>query len=719
MSRDMIYAAVSPHPPAPSPTGGAGESSRQIGKGEQPDEANLPAARRSRWRGYRALWPMALLLAGETAAIALFAPPGPGDVRPGSLALALAVLMAGLLPALLRPTPITNLVGCSAVVLASVLWRAFDTGSGAPTFAELGQALARGEIRLALLNVALLAPLTLHLAARFPRRGPIGGPVLAGYYALIAGIALATFALPPQLRQGSLVALAVAAYTGFGLADYQLLRAIRSARPDQLRAAQQARLLLLLLILTEAPLLLLPISGYISLFIPYEVAISAQILLPLGITYVIMRQDLFGLDTAMRRALDYALVSFGLLIVYFGLTALLTQLTGSLGGRWGFGATVLSVVAAAATFTPLLQASQRLIDRVLYPERLRFAQAIDMARAALAHVVQRESAIRLLTDDLPRQIGAAWAEIALRPSFGQPAAAGQPGVWSTLLTVGGQPIGQYWLGPRSSAPGYAADERKQLQALVQQAALALAYADTFDNLARLNDELEERVAIRTEHVVAQQRELAAFEERQRLARDLHDSVKQTLFSLGIGLRAVRGRLRADPDAALAFLEQQEQAAIQAQVEMGELLAQLRTPASGTGDVVLLLAEQAAWLARQHGMHITQRLPPALVLPEPLPRELAQVAREALLNVLRHSGTTAADLGLAAEGGQLRLTVADAGRGFDPSRPSQGHGLRSMRERVALLGGTFEVRTAPGEGTTICVQISLESRAPHPQARSAS
>lgn len=685
---------------------------RKTPSAASPDEtavldSKAPKSQR-RWReSYQALWPILVLLLVEVLAIVFLAPLRISEMPTEPLALALAILPIGLMPALLRPSAATSIVGCLVVVLANViLWESYALIS-VPTFNELAPALANNDIRLGLLNMVLLAPLTLHLVVRFPEHRSMSGWVIAAYYALVIGITLLTFVLSVPLRQVTLVILLIAIYAGFGVAGYQLLQTIRSTRPTHPRSVQQARLLLLILILAEAPLLLLPLSSYISLFIPYQVITSAQILLPIGVAYIIMRQDLFGIDAAMRRALDYATVSFGLLVIYFGLTAFLTQLSSSVGGTWGFVATILSVVTAAAAFTPLRQMAQRLIDQIFYPERLRFTQTISMARTTLARVVQREAVIQLLTDDLPQQLGAAWADLVLRLSFHQPDAATQSGVWSTLMTVGGQPIGHYWLGPRSSGLRYAADEQEQLQGLLQQAALALAYADTFDTLVQLNDELEERVAIRTEHVVAQQRELAAFEERQRLARDLHDSVKQALFSLGIGMRTARNRIHNDPDGTILLLKQHEQTAIEAQSELGDLLSHLRTPATRTADLVVLLAQHAIWFAQQHGMNITQEMPHALVLQEPLPRELAQLAREALHNVLRHSGTNASHLTLEVDQNQLILTITDYGCGFDASSPSLGHGLKNMRERVALLGGILQIHSEQGKGTTIWVRVGLE------------
>jgi signal transduction histidine kinase len=260
------------------------------------------------------------------------------------------------------------------------------------------------------------------------------------------------------------------------------------------------------------------------------------------------------------------------------------------------------------------------------------------------------------------------------------------------------------MGLRRSGLPFAADEQAQLDALLRQAALALAYAEMVEALSTLNRELEERVEARTAQVLAQQRELITMEERQRLARDLHDSVKQTLFSLGLGVRAVRGLIRSNPAAAHESLYEQEQAVFQAQVEMGALLAQLRAPPHGPIDLARALAEHCAGLERSHALAVSLDIPPALRLPERPASELLRVAREALHNVIKHSGGASAKLRLAVEGAAIVVEVRDSGCGFDPAAAPGGMGLRGMGERVAALGGSLDLRSAPGRGTTVLARI---------------
>jgi signal transduction histidine kinase len=318
---------------------------------------------------------------------------------------------------------------------------------------------------------------------------------------------------------------------------------------------------------------------------------------------------------------------------------------------------------------------------------------------------------------LPRQLGASGATLALAPAPETPGPI-EP-AWNAALVVGGTTLGRYWLGPRRTGARYDADEQAQLQALVQQAALALAYAEAFDALDALNRDLEQRVAERTAQALQQQRVLAIVEERQRLARALHDSVTQTLFSISLGARAIRGLLRCDATAATAALSEQEAAAQQALAEMRSLLAQLRGPTTDRTtnldggqdvdqvDLARAISEHCAALERRDDLSVVLELPAALYLPANAARELLHVVREALHNVVKHSGEHAATCMLAVAGTTLLITIADRGKGFEQDHVGDmSFGLRGMRERVAALGGTLEITPTVGAGTVVRARMPL-------------
>ncbi len=322
---------------------------------------------------------------------------------------------------------------------------------------------------------------------------------------------------------------------------------------------------------------------------------------------------LFGIDRALRRGLAYAVLSLLMLVLYFaltvGLTAELARLSPGLRGP----AALLSLFIAAVAFEPSRRFLQHWVDRFLYPDRLNFQQAVADARLSLTRIVNRDQILQLLSQDLPPRLGAEWASLTLAPQPEVPGQVSSQPAWNAQLIVGGQSLGRYWLGPRRAGPSYDADEQAQLHALAGQAAQALAYAEAIEAMRQLNRELEARVARRTAQVLDQQRSLAAHDERQRLARDLHDFVTQSLFSINLSARALRGLVRRDPEAAITGLSELEQAAQQALSEMRALLAQLRapspelepdgqpgaaSPASAVVDLVALIDEYCTRLAHE-------------------------------------------------------------------------------------------------------------------------
>jgi signal transduction histidine kinase len=214
-------------------------------------------------------------------------------------------------------------------------------------------------------------------------------------------------------------------------------------------------------------------------------------------------------------------------------------------------------------------------------------------------------------------------------------------------------------------------------------------------LQLLRDETESRA-----------REVAVLQERQRLSRELHDSVTQALY--GIALYAEAGsRALADGDLRPATnnLRDIGETTQEALGEMRLLLFELRPP---------LLQEQglaAALRARLQAVEARSGLVTDFVndeqdrLAPDIEQELYRVAQEALNNVLKHAHAAHVRLRLSGKDGRATLEVADDGLGFEPSlRGSDGFGLRGMRERVERLGGTLQITSSPGNGTQVQVEV---------------
>lgn len=657
------------------------------------------------------LWPFGVLLL--EAVLLLRTTPEPFPATPLSLAIAGGVLLSGLLPALIRPSLETRLAAWLAILLASLLVIPFDQRT-VPTASPGSWLLtAPSAIILRLINGGFAITAAYHLATTFPLRGHTEVYGTRKWLALYGTslLILTAFLLSPAglLRLSALIVTAIW-FAGLLVgAHIHLLRIARDPNPAFARSAQQARLLLLGFLLAETPLILrvlLFAAGY-GEAIPYELALSLQVAVPISVAYATLRLDLFGIDAAVRRGLGYGFVFSLLLAAYLGLTLFLSRVLLQALPHFQGIAILISLLLAAVAFRPLYSGIQRGVDRLFYPERLRFQAEIAALGRELQQVLPRPQVIRILNETLPARLDAEWGQLILVPTPDSPDPSRSPPAWNTRLIVGNRVLGRYWLGPRRSGLAYDANERRQLQTLMEQAALVLAYADALSELNTLNAELEQRVSLQTARVLAQQRALAVTEERQRLARDLHDSVTQALFSISLGARALRKLALRDPEATAAGLQEQEAAAQQALREMRALLAQLRSPLL-EDNLAAALQQYCEQLRQQTGLHVRLHLPEALVLAPEQANALFLITREALHNVVKHGQTDRASCQLQQDDKDIVLLIQDQGRGFVPaavvSEAGKCLGLQNMRERAQNLGGSLEVQSQPGHGTHITVRI---------------
>jgi signal transduction histidine kinase len=218
-----------------------------------------------------------------------------------------------------------------------------------------------------------------------------------------------------------------------------------------------------------------------------------------------------------------------------------------------------------------------------------------------------------------------------------------------------------------------------------------------------------------EQLLHQTAAAAAQEERNRLARDLHDSIKQQIFAISVSAAAVQARWDQDPDGARTALAEVRRSAQEAMVELRAMLQQLRPAPLESVGLVEALRDQGQALAYRTGAKVDLNIG-GLAEEERLPvgaqETLFRIAQEAFANVARHARASHVRVGLgvyAPRGREmLLLEVDDDGQGFEPLHvPTSGVGLSNMSERIRVLQGTLEVRSAPGAGTTIRAGIPLE------------
>ena len=203
------------------------------------------------------------------------------------------------------------------------------------------------------------------------------------------------------------------------------------------------------------------------------------------------------------------------------------------------------------------------------------------------------------------------------------------------------------------------------------------------------------------------RELVVLEERNRLARELHDSVTQVLYSANLMAEAGRRFAGAgDLERAKHYLSRLGDTCQQALKEMRLLVYQLRPLALESEGIVGALRQRLDAVEKRAGMEARLLFDGPIDLPARLEEELYRVAQEALNNALKHAAATSVTVRFASGDGCFTLEVEDNGKGFDPDTVANagGMGLVSMRERVENLGGALSILSAPGEGTKIKIRV---------------
>jgi signal transduction histidine kinase len=222
--------------------------------------------------------------------------------------------------------------------------------------------------------------------------------------------------------------------------------------------------------------------------------------------------------------------------------------------------------------------------------------------------------------------------------------------------------------------------------------------------------IEQLEATRSE-LAAAEREGGRLAERQRLARDIHDTLAQGYVSIVLQLQAAEAELPDDAAEARAHLELARRTASDNLAEARRLVWDLRPAALSTAPLGEALGRLAGRVAEETGMEATAAVTGT---PRPLSPDaevtLLRVTQEALANVRRHANAGRVAVTLSYMDGEATLDVRDDGAGFVPSGDGHGRngglGLRGMRERVEALGGRLAVETAPGRGTTVAVTVPV-------------
>jgi signal transduction histidine kinase len=468
--------------------------------------------------------------------------------------------------------------------------------------------------------------------------------------------------------------------------------------------------LLLLLFLSEP---LLPQAGDV-LWISFWVTISLGI--PAAAAIAILRYRLYDLDIVVKKTVVFGLlaafITGAYLLVVIGIPTMLFGVGGGVENAVPF----MAAAVLALIFQPVRRAANRLANRLVYGKRatpyellteftgrLGGAYAVDDVLPRVARVIgegtgaQASSVWLLVGGEL--RLAAAWPNrpdvpVAVPASDESPDAL--PGFDHAFpVRHQGEHLGAVAVRMPKAEPLNPTTE-KLLDDLAGHAGLILRNVRLTEELKA---KLEELRASRQRLVTAQD------EERRKLERNIHDGAQQQLVALAVNLKLARTLSAKDPQKAQEILDR-------LQTEAQETMEDLRDLARGIYPPLLADKGLSAALEAQ----ARKATVPVSVVPDGIgryPQEAEAAAYfcvlEALQNTSKYAAATRVTVRLGERDGELVFEVVDDGQGFDPSATPRGSGLQNMVDRVEALGGTVEVASAPGEGTTVTGRIPVRHR----------
>ncbi|MFY9846799.1 MAG: histidine kinase [Trebonia sp.] len=507
---------------------------------------------------------------------------------------------------------------------------------------------------------------------------------------------------------GTLTALALASLPLLAIAVVALVTRFRRGGPD---VRQQVKWLAFALAVMLVAQLLGPLRDTATggpdngpLVIASD-AVSAAVplaVVPAVVTLAILKYRLYQIDVIINKAVKYGLLLAALTAVYAVIVVGIGTLAGYVGGPL---LTVAAAVAIAVLFQPARDRAQRLANRFVYGRRATPYQVLADFAQDMAGQPDATATLDRMAALLAGATGATgltvWIRVGdqLRPQATWPAgsAATEPvpladgalpdfeATRAVAVRHGNELLGALTVVKPPDEPVSAAEE-SLLAHLASQTGLVLR---NLRLTAELRATIDDLTASRQRLVRAQD------EERHRIERNLHDGAQQQLVALSILLRLLEDSAE-DPGEV-------KHLAVQLKDGLRAALEDLRALARGIYPP--LLAEQGLRAAlRAHA----DRVPvPVLVEADGIGRYRRDTEAtayfcilEALQNVAKYARASRASIELACPDGHLEFTVADDGVGFDAATTTTGTGLQGMADRVAAVGGSLRVRSAPGTGTTI-------------------
>lgn len=577
------------------------------------------------------------------------------------------------------------------------------------------------------------------LVAAVAVAGPLGllGPGFDPMHPLNQAARLHHFTGGDHGRNSSPVLLVAAFLQVVGLCV--LWGSHRVARAEQApRAARQALVLIL-----GAVLSWLPLVGYIPGVLPAGMELVLHgppaiflALGPIAGASALRHPDFYDQRGLFRLWLIGIGVVSGAYLLYVALVQPLTLLLDLIQPGFGREPSVFgAALVVALLFRPMKEWITERVDHLFYPHLLGFRTLLQETSQALATTIVPVDLARLATESLPARLGVAGALLLVLDDLGanlvslsdeQPVASTEHAVWHEAtrtngptmlreeapcaalgltapalvlpLRVGGRLVGVYVLGARQPGVDYTRDELGQLMVLGHHLAIAVENGRALRKI----DELSQRA-------------VAEVEERNLLAREIHDTIAQGLTAASLQLDVVQATLTSNPAKAAKATDRAQRIVRENLSEARRSVLELRAPLLGTESLPVALNRLLSQAAGDIGASGAFQLDGTYRgLPARMEHQFYRITQEALHNAVKYSSASHLIVNLHIQAHRVSLTIADDGAGFDTTVAPQGNakggfGLNGMGERARLLGGQLRVLSEPGEGTMVKVTVPLHQQ----------
>ncbi len=428
-----------------------------------------------------------------------------------------------------------------------------------------------------------------------------------------------------------------------------------------------------------------------------QVGFLLPLFLPLSFGFAMLRYRLWDIDIIINRTLVYGTLTAIIVGVYVLVVGILSTLLHA------FGNVLFSLLATgliAVLFQPLRTRLQRMINRLMYGERDDPYIVLSRLGHRLETTLIPEAVLPMIVETVAQALKLPYAALALKQgdAFSVTASYGLPQDKPFILPLvyHSETIGQLLLGPRAIGDSFTAADRRLLEDIARQAAVAV-------HAVRLTADLQRS----REHLVTTREE-----ERRRLRRDLHDGLGATLAALHLQAGAIRTLMQRDLPAADAELVELQTEIRSAIADIRRLVYALRPPTLDELGLVGAIRQYAAQYDLEGAptesdgcLRIAVKAPEHLpALPAAVEVAAYRIVQEAVTNVARHAHARTCTVRLAITDA-FQVEISDDGVGF-PAESRAGVGLLSMRERAAESGGSCLVESVPGLGTRILVHLPL-------------